>query len=144
MKGKQVAVALAVAATFAAANAAAAMEQSLPPLQHQDGVAFVSGGDGQSEAHAFEHAIPRFPLALEFVRRGPRKDEFLAGANVRLIDAHGKQVLSTVTDGPFLLAHVPAGRYKVIADYDGHTLKRMIEVDRRGHRRVVLEWPRGA
>jgi len=118
----------------------------LPAEQHQGSVAYLTGGVGKREAQAFKQAAGRFPLALEFVERpGKGKhDEFVAGVDVKLIDPHGKTVLSTKSDGPYLLARVPSGRYTVAASYDGKSLKRPVDVKPNATHPVVLEWKHSA
>ncbi|HTQ77869.1 MAG TPA: carboxypeptidase-like regulatory domain-containing protein [Burkholderiales bacterium] len=118
--------------------------QHLPPEQHQNGIAYVTGGQLQTRWDAFEKAADRFPLALEFVRRAPHRDLYLPGAHVTLRDAGGKKLLDVEVNGPFLLARVPPGEYKVTATYAGHTEKRSIRVKQSGNDRVLIEWPQAA
>ena len=133
-----------IAATLLAAcipGAALAATQTLLPAERYEGpVAFITGGIGKDEAKAFERAEKRFPLALEFVDRAGKRDEFIAGANVKVTDAHGKAVLSTTVDGPFLLAKVPSGRYTVAATYGGKKMTRHVSVAGRTRHPVVFEW----
>jgi hypothetical protein len=125
---------LASSAAFAASGA------SLPAEQQQGGIAYLTGGVGADQAKAFEQAAPRFPLALEFVEHAPRRDEFVANVDVKIIDRHGQTVLATRADGPFLLARIPTGHYHVIATYEGKTLKRAVEVGGKAARPTVMEW----
>ncbi len=118
----------------------AADSAMLPAERHQGGIAYVTGGVGKKEADAFKHASARFPLALEFVEHAGKRDRFVAGVDVRLIDRHGKAVLSTKSDGPFLFARVPSGRYTVAASYDGKSLKRHVVVQSKARQPVVFEW----
>ena len=142
MNSMQVVAALIVLGT--AGRVVAAGSDMLPAERHQGGVAYVSGGVGKKEAEAFKHAAGRFPLALEFVKRAGMHDEFVAGIDVKLIDRHGKTVLSTKSDGPFLLARVPTGRYTVAASYDGKPLKRQVVVQSKAKQPVVFEWKQSA
>jgi len=138
MRPKRIATALLIASIPCAALAAT--QAPLPAERHEGPVAFITGGIGQDEAKAFERAEKRFPLALEFVNRAGKRDEFLAGTNVKVTDAHGKAVLSTAADGPFLLARMPKGRYTVAATHDGKTLTRHVTVGGKTSRPVVFEW----
>src|SRR5437660_1233038 len=121
MKAKRMATVIPLASALLSGAAGAANEANraaLPPEQHQAGIAFLTGGVGKDEAKAFERAAPRFPLALEFIDRVGKREEFLAGIAVKVIDRDGKTLLSTTSDGPFLLAKIPSGRYTVSATYD--------------------------
>ena len=139
MKLSQLAIVLALAPAASGA-AFAAGGASLPAEQHQGGIAFLTGGVGEDQAKAFEKAAPRFPLALEFVDRAGKRDEFVANVDVKLTDRHGKTVLATKADGPFLLARVPSGRYTVAATYEGKTLKRAVQVHDNSTHPLLMEW----
>lgn len=142
MKVQLSAVTAAIAASGLAfsVNAAAAQMSHLPATQTQGDISYLSGGIGETEAHAMEHAARRYPLELEFVAKAKPKDEFLANVKVRIKDAHDKLVLDTTANGPFLLARIPAGKYAVSADHNGTVQHREIEIAAKGHRRVVFAW----
>jgi len=133
-------LAIILAAGLLGSGSAFAAAAQLPAEHHQGGVAFLTGGIGKDEAKAFESAEKRFPLALEFVDRVGKRDEFLAGTRVEVKDPHGKTVLSTVADGPFLLARLPSGRYAVAATYDSKTMTRHVVVDGKAGHPIVFEW----
>jgi hypothetical protein len=140
MKPTRIASALLMAGVCIAGSAQAAATGPLPAERHQGSVAFLTGGVGKDEAKAFEAAEKRFPLALEFVDRVGKRDEFVAGTEVKVTDPHGKTVLSTTADGPFLLAKIPSGRYTVAATYDGKTMTRHVVAGAKARHPVVFEW----
>jgi len=112
------------------------------PLEYKAGtVSYMSGGIGSREAKAMKAAENRYDLALEFVKRAKPKDEYLADISVTVKDKSGKMVLDTRSDGPFLLADMPAGKYTIVADYAGHKLTRTAEVMSRHHEQLVFLWP---
>ena len=139
MRSRRTSAILLAAGLLGSSSAFAAAAQ-LPAEHHQGSVAFLSGGIGKDEAKAFEGAEKGFPLALEFVDRVGKRDEFLAGTKVEVQDPHGKTVLSTIADGPFLLARLPSGRYAVAATYDSKTMTRHVVVDGKAGRAIVFEW----
>lgn len=96
----------------------------LPGELVQGQVHYVTGGIGLDEALAFRRAERRYPLAMEFADKAKPHDEFTAGVKVIVRDAKGKTVLDAVSDGPFLLAKLPAGSYDIKATQDGRTLER--------------------
>jgi hypothetical protein len=144
MKPRHIGAALAVVGAIAAGGAFAAGTAGLPAEQHQGNIAYVTGGVGKEQARAFRQAVGRYPLALEFVKRAGKIDEFLAGIKVEVTDHGGKTVLATETEGPFLLARMPSGRYTVAATYDGKTLKHPVVVKRSAARPIVFEWKQNA
>jgi len=113
----------------------------LPPESTQGTVHYVSGGIGRDESMAFRNAEHRYPLALEFAVKAKPRDEYTAGVKVQIRDAKGHTVLDTVSDGPFLLAQLPQGRYEIRATQAGKTLERHADVVDRKPRHVGFVWP---
>ena len=80
-------------------------------------VPYVTGGVGQDE-RAWLHSMETgYNLKLVFALRSK---EFLASPMVTIADNNGKEVLHTMADGPWFLAKLPAGEYKVTVSRPGH------------------------
>ena len=137
-------MAAAVAGLLFASNLPA---QTLQPLREhaQGAVSYVTGGIGTDEAQAMRAAAADYPLTLELAAAGggPR-DEFISGAQVSIRDSRGAAVLETLTDGPFLLARVPAGSYVVDVDWNGIHKTKTVEVGPERRQHVMLEFPGSA
>ncbi|KWE50786.1 hypothetical protein WL76_20580 [Burkholderia ubonensis] len=119
----------------------AADASSLPPPDHEGQVAYVSGGIGSDQSAALKQQMRDYSLVLEFAgRTGGGSNDYLADIPVSVTDAHGRQVLSTVTEGPFLMAALPAGRYSVTATYNGQTQRRSVQVQASSHVHEVFLW----
>lgn len=103
-------------------------ETGLPAMQHAGQVAYVTGGIGRPQSDAFKREMKHYPLALEIVQHEGGKNVYTAGADVRIVDAHGQVVLQTVADGPFVLVDLPAGRYAVDVTLDGHVKHQPVTV----------------
>ena len=115
----------------------------LPQPKTEDGVTWLSGGIGESQAKAFREEARHYPLTLEFVLKPARKGaraEYTAEVPVTIRDAHGKVVLSAESQGPFMLLKLPKGRYTVVAEHKDRKLERHIVVGP-AHHSVVFEWP---
>jgi len=69
-----------------------------------------------------------------------KRGEFVSDVKVSIKDKAGKTVLEALSDGPMLLARLPAGAYTVSADYDGKTLVRKVNVDAKGVARAGFVW----
>jgi hypothetical protein len=82
----------------------------------------------------------KFPLSLEFVKRSKPVAEYLAGVNVMIQDRQGKTELQALADGPYLLARLPDGRYKVRAELNGQTKTHDVVVAAHRPAHVVFEW----
>jgi hypothetical protein len=130
---------LLVAAPAMSAGNYAAVSQ-LPPEQKQGNVIYLSGGIGQDAAAAMRREESKFPLTLEFVKHAKPSAEYLSGVNVTIKDHQGTTVLTTVADGPFLLAKLPDGKYTVTADHEGQKKERNIVLAEQKQERFVFEW----
>jgi len=124
------------------AHASTSSSDLLAP-QTRDGISWLSGGIGESQARAFREQAAHYPLSLEFVVKPAAKDmraEFTADVPVTVRNAHGKVVLSATAQGPFMHIKLPQGSYQVLAEHDGRKIERRVVVGR-AHRSVVFEWP---
>jgi hypothetical protein len=132
----------AAAMTLAAgARIGLASEQvSLPPLQHAGKVAYLSGGIGIDESTAIKHEMGKYSLVLEFAGHTGHGNDYLADIPVQITDANGKTILSTVSNGPFLLISLPDGHYSVTATYKGQPAKRSVNVRGGSSSRAVFVW----
>jgi hypothetical protein len=119
----------------------AALSSALPPEQTKGGVTYVSGGIGQEESQAFEAAVAQYPLALEFAIKHTPRREYTANVHVVVTDTQGVPVLDTYSDGPFLLAKLPEGRYTVSAERHQQTLTRTVHVANHKPTHVMFLWP---
>ena len=136
--------AVVIVSLLAAAPAIGAAETTdagqLPPTQTQGSVTYITGGIGQDEAMALRGEERRFPLSLEFIRRSKPADEFLANVSVTITDLQGRTEFKAVAEGPYLLASLPDGKYKVTADHDGQIKTHDVVIAARKPERIVFEW----
>ena len=110
----------------------------LPPLQTFGSVNYITGGIGLDESTAIKSAEKDFSLSLLFAQT--KRGEYLSDVKVSIKDEAGKSVLEAVSDGPMLLARLPAGAYTVSAEYDGKTLTKTVRIEGKGVTRVGFVW----
>jgi len=110
----------------------------LPPLQTFGSVSYITGGIGLDESTAIKAAEKEFTLSLLFAQT--KRGEYLSDVKVSIKDQAGKAVLEAVSDGPMLLARLPAGAYQVSADYDGNVLVKTVRVEGKGVTRAGFVW----
>jgi hypothetical protein len=103
---------------FAAATAAEQVQQSGP-------VSFVSGGVDDASLDRMKSMVPGFNLKMVFALNS---GAFLSDVNVTVADARGNRIMQTKTEGPWLLAKLPAGTYQVVATEGGNAIKRTVTV----------------
>jgi hypothetical protein len=114
--------------------------RTAPVERRQGNVTFITGGVTKDEAESFRAAMSRYALGLEFAKaNGPRGD-FLANVDVSITDARGQPVLQTISDGPFLLADLPAGQYTVRAASEGQLKTQTVNVTPGRHQHLAFTW----
>jgi len=80
-------------------------------------VPYLTGGVGKDERACLHSMETGYNLKLVFALKSK---EFLASPMVTIADKSGKEVLHTMSDGPWFLAKLPAGEYKVTVSRPGH------------------------
>ena len=96
----------------------------LPPggsiqVQTYQGIRFASGGIGLSGRDEVRALSPQFNLQLMFAMQG--SGNYLAGAQVRILNSRGAVVLDATSEGPYFLAQLPPGSYTVEVSALGQT-----------------------
>ena len=76
-----------------------------------NGMECISGGVGIGESQQMEKIAPAYNLKLVFA---VDSGSHLAGVTVSITNSSGKELM-TVADGPWVLANVPQGTYKIEA-----------------------------
>lgn len=79
-------------------------------------VSFVSGGTGASEKNWFKANASQFNLKVTY---NDTTGHNLAGVNTTLTNSSGETVVSTTTEGPFLLVKAKPGTYTLASTYEG-------------------------
>lgn len=115
--------------TFAAGAASAAAPTG--------GAAYVSGGVGESGREELNAVQQRYSLKLVFAYTSGK---FLAEVDVEITDAGGDTLVSTRTEGPWLLVDLPAGSYRVTATVAGDTQRQQVSVPGSGLKTVNMLW----
>jgi hypothetical protein len=122
------------AAVLVGAQAFGAPDGATPSVRME------SGGIGATERQVLD-GDARYNLK---VVTAARSGHFLADVDVTVVDDRGVKVLAARMAGPWLLAELPAGKYRVVADYRGATQTRDVTVGREGRKEVVLHWADGS
>jgi hypothetical protein len=102
-------------------------------------VSFISGGVGDDRRRQIEKLFADYPLQLLFASKGA-PNEYLADVRVQIKDQAGKPVLDAVSQGPFFLLKMPAGRYAISADYEGVVKQQTVQVSGAKSQRIVFVW----
>jgi hypothetical protein len=109
------------------------------PVAHDNhGVAYVTGGVGQDEVAAFRGLASGYNMRATFTTGS---GEYLSGVAVQVARSDGTVVFNATSDGPYLFARLPQGRYRLTATLDGAQRSRELYVPARGGVRLTMVWP---
>jgi len=106
-------------------------------VQTPDGISYVSGGVGDESTDRLNSIAGEFNLKLVFAMKS---GEYLSGVRVVIIDAKGKTLLDTTSEGPWLLTRLPAGNYRIVASFAGKAEKRQVAVGANKLRTIDFRW----
>jgi hypothetical protein len=97
---------------------------------------YMSGGVSISERKQMTQMDRGYNLKLVF---DMRSGDYLANVAVKIQNRHGKVLMDTLSAGPWFYAKLPAGVYRVTADFGKHPIVRNVTVGH-GARSVILSW----
>lgn len=117
------------------ATAVAADPLPAVPAEAQQGVPYMSGGVSAPERTRMDELSQGFNLRVVTARQN---GEYLADVNVTIRNERGASMLSTVTNGPWLLAQLPPGKYTVVASAGGQAQQETVTVSRERQSVVLL------
>jgi hypothetical protein len=75
-------------------------------------VTYVSGGVDDASLDALKANLQKYDLKLVFALKS---GAFMSSVKVAISDDRGNAVLETTSDGPWFLASLPAGKYRVVS-----------------------------
>ncbi len=106
-------------------------------VQTAGGVSYVSGGIGTDSIDRLNSLASEFNLKLVFALKS---GDYVSGVKVTIVDAAGKTLLETTSEGPWLLTRLPAGNYQVTATFTGMAEKRTVTVGAEQLKTVDFRW----
>ena len=101
------------------------------------GAIYVTGGVGSEGVDRLKSMEKDFNLKLVFANTA---GAYLSDVRVTIVDASGRVVLDATSEGPILMAKLPAGGYRVDATFVGHPESREIIAAARKLVTVDLRW----
>lgn len=105
----------------------------------ESGVAFVSGGVGEDELNALAAVAAKYSLKLVFAEK--EGGAFLSDVQVSIEDAKGRRLIDATSEGPWFLADLKPGRYRLTASALGAEKKQPIAIRPGRQTRLVLHFP---
>jgi len=154
-------LALAVAAAFASSAVFAQQAGQRPGTDRPAGVVTGSSADGgialQSDSAKAQGAGAAVSGGVSLnARDNMRVQErdanlklvfalntgnYVSDVQVKVTDSKGNVVISDTSNGPWLLAKLPAGSYTATATYNGKAVTQKVSVGKSGLRTAQFRWP---
>ena len=113
------------------------------------GLPAVEGAAALEVAHASARIGDDDPLEIETLRKTHNLElvfalqgsgAYLADVRVGIRTAAGQTVLTTVSSGPLFFARLPAGQYRIDAEFNGKPLSKSVSVTPGGRRDLHFYW----
>lgn len=89
------------------------------------GIPYASGGVGTESIDRLNRVVGDFNLKLVFAANS---GSYLSDVQVAISDGKGKELLSKTSLGPWFLVKLPAGKYRIVANFAGKAETREITV----------------
>ena len=110
-------------------------------LAQSGSIPTLTGGVGLEENAVLRPQQANFNLKFLFTLL---EGDYIADVAVKIADASGKVLLEQTTDGPILMALLPAGNYVATLTYEGVAQTRKLALREKGLRTEQVRWKRSA
>jgi hypothetical protein len=104
-----------------------------------DGHACQTGGYGKGQVASMKRDQGSYDLRMTFSEG--KLGQYVAGLKLQIKDTAGNQVFAYDDAGPLTDVDLPAGRYRVVAEYDGVQRSSSVSIKPGGHADLHLNWP---
>lgn len=106
-------------------------------LSTVSGVSYVSGGVGTASIDRINSLAGGFNLKLVFAGKS---GAYLADVRVNIADSTGRTLLDIPSEGPWFLAALPKGDYRIVASFAGNAVTQRVSIGSEKLRTVQFRW----
>lgn len=122
-----------------AAVSVSAQDTSSMPQRNQASGNYQNGGIGQEQVERMDQNMKAYDLRLTF-SEGPT-NAYITGLQLNIYNAKGEEVFALSNAGPLTDVKLPAGQYRVVADFGGVQRSGNVNVLPGKHANLNLHWP---
>ena len=115
-----------------------AQAQDAPVVKQLGTVSYISGGITGDERDTMKPLARDYNLKMDFALT---VGDYLSDVKVRIRDGKGQVVLDMEVDGPWLYVQLPAGKYKVSAEYEGKQIEKSVTIAPKRSASLPFRWP---
>ncbi len=101
-------------------------------------VSAVSGGVGLNARETLRGSESNANTKMVF---SLNTGNYVSDVHVKVTDRSGRVVIDDTSNGPWLLARLPAGGYTAVATYNGHAVTQKLTVGKSGMKTTQFRWP---
>lgn len=105
--------------------------------QDYNGIVYISGGVGEEELAEINAARSGFNVRVLLAEKS---GTYVTGVHVAVNEAGGTKVLEVESAGPYLLAKLPEGKYRIAVTYGGQTQQQDFVVQAGRAHEFVFRW----
>jgi hypothetical protein len=129
---------LSLAAVMTAIAAPARAQDEVVVVEPVRATMYLNGGVGKGEEQYMHKTAKDWPLRMIFSER--KDNEFIANVNLLVTDTQGTPYLTLQGAGPMTYAMLPAGKYRITADFNGKSERHEVTLDGKSGRDVFFHW----
>jgi len=100
-------------------------------------VSYVSGGVGTESIDRLNSLAGQFNVKFVFAMQS---GEYVSAVRVAISDARGESLLTSTADGPWFMARLPPGNYRIAATLGEKTMSRQFAVESGKLRTIDFRW----
>lgn len=100
--------------------------EGTPVVQTANGIRYLNGGIGQLSQRAMRRQAQNWPLRMTFSESGSY--DYVTDVKLRVKDGNGADIFTLESAGPITYVLLKPGAYKIVADHDGRTQVRNVNV----------------
>jgi hypothetical protein len=126
------------AALLAASPTPAMAQDELIVVEQKRVTTYLNGGVGEDEAQYMRRTAKDWSLRLTFSES--KDNEFVADVDLLITDLRGTPYLHLTGAGPMTYARLPAGKYRVTAQWKEKSETREVTLDGKVGRDVNFHW----
>jgi hypothetical protein len=105
-----------------------------------DGHRYQNGGNSLEQVADINHHLKAYDLRLTFSEG--KHDAYAADLGLRIVDAKGKEVFALEHAGPLTDVNLPAGHYRVVANFGKVERSGSVDVKPGQPASLYLHWPK--
>lgn len=112
----------------------------IPDTQYSQGISYITGGVGESEATAILAEAKQWPLLLEMSKIENGRGVWIFGASIKISNVSKQVIFNAQADGPYMLVNLVSGDYVIEATYEGVTQMRVLSIKADSSQKISLFW----